>query len=76
MWLDALPVPSMGTNLDNESLRIALGLRLGVPIIVDHTCVTHSLSRRCSGGHIPQHAAMNETIHRALVLEVYLLLWS
>ena len=38
-WLGVLPVPSLGTKLDNESLRIALGLRLGAPIVVEHTCV-------------------------------------
>ena len=75
-WLGALPVPSLGTKLDNESLRIALGLRLGVPIVVEHTCVcgskvnvfgSHGLSCRRSGGRIPWHAAVNETIRRALV---------
>ena len=49
----------MGTKLDNESLRIALGLHLGVPIVVEHKCVcgskvdvfgTHGLSCRRSGG--------------------------
>ena len=72
-WLGALPVP-------NESLKIALGLRLGVPIVVEHTCHgvfvavlkvdvfgTHGLSCRRSGGRIPRHAAVNETIRRALV---------
>ena len=57
-------------------MRIALGLRLGVPIVVEHTCVcgskvdvfgTHGLSCRRSGGRIPRHAAVNETIRRALV---------
>jgi len=75
-WLNALPVPPLGTKLDNESLRIALDLRLGVPIVVEHTCVcgsavdtfgTYSLACRHSGGHIPQHAAVNETVCRALV---------
>ena len=58
------------------NLRIALGLHLGVPIVVEHTCVcgskvdvlgTHDLSCRLSGGCIPRHAAVNETISRALV---------
>ena len=57
-WLGALPVPSLGTKLEKMSLRIALGIRLGVPIIVEHTCVCgdvfgiHGLSCRRSGGHI------------------------
>ena len=63
-------------KLDNKSLRIALGLRLGDPRAVEHACVcgskvdvfgTHGLSCRHSGGRIPRHAAVNETIHRALV---------
>ena len=66
----------MATKLDDESLRIALGLRLGIPIVVKHTCVcganvdvfgTHGLSCRRSGGRIPRHAAVNETICHALV---------
>ena len=35
-WLGVLPVPSLGTELDNESLKIALGVCLGVPIVVKH----------------------------------------
>jgi len=63
----------LGTKLDDESLRIALGLRLGVPIVVEHKCVcganvdvfgTYGLS--CSG-RIPWHTAVNETVRRALV---------
>ena len=74
VWLGTLLVPSLGTKLDNVSLRrIALGLHLGVPIVVEHMCVCDSkvdvfgLSCRHSGGHIPQHAAVSETIHHALV---------
>ena len=36
MRLGSLLVPTLGTN---ESLRIALGLRLGVPVDVEHTSV-------------------------------------
>jgi len=78
-WLGALLVPSLGTKLDDESLRIALGSRLGV---LNIKCVcganvdvfgTHGLSCRCSGGCIPQHAAINETVCCA---GVCLLFWS
>jgi len=83
--LGALSVPSLGTKLDDESLRIALGLRLGVPIIVVHKCVcganvdvfgTHGLSCRHNGSSIPRHAAVNETVCHALVSGVCLLFWS
>ena len=48
---------------------------MGVPIVVEHTCIcgavvdvygSHSLSCRRSGGRIPRHAAVNETVCRAL----------
>ena len=70
-WLGALPVPSLGTKLDNESLRIALGLRLGVPIVVGHTCVCGSKVDVC-GGRIPQHTAVKLFVV-LWCLEVYLL---
>ena len=72
-WFGALPVPSLSTKLDNEPLRIALGLRLGVPIVVDvcgdniDVYGSHGLSCRCSRGCSPRHAAGNEAICRALV---------
>ena len=59
-----------------KSLRISLGLCLGVPIIVEHMCAcgnkvdvfgTHGFSCRSSEGRIPQHAAVNKTIRRALM---------
>ena len=75
-WLNVLPVPSLSTKLDDESLHITLGLRLSAAIVVEHTCAcgatvdsfgTHGLSCQCSGGRLPCHASVNETIHRALV---------
>ena len=65
--------------------RIALELRLCVPIVVEHTCIcgavvdvygSHSLSCRCSGDRVPRHTAVNETVCHALVSGVYLLFWS
>ena len=59
-WLNALPVPSLGLRLDDEVVRIAAGLRLGVPLCHPHPCSqyggqvdelgTHSLSSRLSAG--------------------------
>jgi len=49
---------------------------LGVPIVVEHTCVcdanvdvfgTHSLPCRHSGGRIPRHPVVYETVRRTLV---------
>ena len=37
-WLNALPVPSLGTLLDSESFRIAIALRVGADICIPHSC--------------------------------------
>ena len=71
-----LPSPHLGTKLDDDSIRIATGLRLGANIVVRHSCVCgsivessghHGLSCRKSGGRISRHQSANETIRRALV---------
>ena len=38
MWLNAIPSVPLGLNLDNNALRIAIGLRLGVPLVMPHQC--------------------------------------
>ena len=75
-WLNALPVASMGLRLDNEVVRIAVGLRLGLPLCRPHQCVhceaevddrgTHSLSCRFSKGRHPRHGAVNDVVKRSL----------
>ncbi len=37
-WLHALPVTSLCLRLDDDSVRIAVGLRLGVPVCGPHSC--------------------------------------
>ena len=44
-------------------MRIAVGLRLGVPICCPHSC--HALSCRKSEGRHQRHAALNDIIHRS-----------
>ena len=75
-WLNVLPVPHLGTKLDDTTVRVAIGLHLGANIVEEHRCIcgasvhrngTHGLSCHKSGGHIPRHQAANETLRRALV---------
>ena len=59
--LNVLSAAHLGTKLDDDSIRIATGLRLGANIVEEHTCVCgstvkklghHGLSCRRSGGRI------------------------
>ena len=74
-FLHAVPCSSIGTRLDDMSLRIAIGLRLGSAICAPHTCVcgqqvdssgTLGLSCRKSVGRHVRHNAVNDLIKRAL----------
>ena len=62
-WLNALPVTSLGLRMDNATMRISMGLRLGLPLCQSHTCqhcgaevtqfATHGLSCRKSACRTP-----------------------
>ena len=61
--------------MDDQSLRIAVALRLGAPVCAEHQCVcgamvdtlgTHGLSCQKSAGRQLRHNAVNELIQRAL----------
>ena len=59
-WLNALPVSTLGLRLYDETMCLAVGLRLGTPLCRPHECsncgtmvddlVTHGLSCRFSEG--------------------------
>ncbi|KAI5639573.1 hypothetical protein NE865_07939 [Phthorimaea operculella] len=75
-WLQALPSPQLGTLLDNDTLRIAVALRLGCGVCEDHSCPCgasvdstghHGLSCAKGAGRFPRHHALYEIIRRALV---------
>ena len=75
-WLNALPVSSLGLRMDNNTVRVAVGLRLGSLLCRPHTChhcgmqvdgtATHGLSCKWSEGRHQRHAAVNDIIHCAL----------
>ena len=51
-------------RMDDDSVRIAVGLRLGVPICGPHSC-HHCGAEVDVPGH-QRHAALNDIIHRTL----------
>ena len=75
-WLHAVPVSSLGLRMDNNTVHVAVGLRLGAAICHPHTCchcgaevdhfATHGLSCRKSEGRHFRHSALNDILHRAL----------
>jgi hypothetical protein len=75
-WLEALPLQSIGLKMDNATVRIATGLRLGAPIVRPHVCVCgttvtvdghHGLSCRHGSGKHSRHNQVNELLCRAFV---------
>ena len=76
-WLRALPSASLGTHLDNESVRTAVALRVGADVCSGlHVCRCglpadvkgcHALTCRFSAGRLPRHTAMNDVVRRALL---------
>ena len=75
-WISAAPISALGLRMGNESIRIAVGLRLGAPLCEPHDCTlcgmpvdssgAHGLSCRKSQGRIPRHSGLNELVKRAL----------
>ena len=75
-WLRALPVTALGLRMDDNTLRIAVGLRLGTPVCGAHQCQhcpalvnnlgRHTLSCRRSEGRHQRHTALNDIFKRAL----------
>src|SRR5664279_2184793 len=71
----ALPISSCGLRLDNEAVRVAVGLRLGTKLCEEHTCPcgakvdpegTHGLACRKSSGRMSRHHALNDLVYRAM----------
>ena len=74
-WVNTIPVPALGTQLDPDSLRVAISLRIGARVCEPHTCRCgaradergyHLLSCRLNAGRFPRHTALNDGVARAL----------
>lgn len=75
-WLKALPSVSLGNVLDDPSFRISVGLRLGMPVVGEHTCAgcskkvdiygLHGLCCNKSVGRLSRHGQINDIIMRSL----------
>ncbi len=73
-WLQVVPSSQLGLLLDNNTARIAVGLRLGCNLCEEHKCVCgvnvkkdgiHGLSCRRSAGKIAIHDEINKIISHA-----------
>ena len=73
-WLTALPIASCGLRLDNEAVRVAVALRLGLNLCVPHVCRCgasvdawglHAMVCKHAPGRTMRHQALNDIIARA-----------
>ena len=74
--LKALPITSLGLRMDDDTIRVAVGLRLGTTLCRPHACHhcgsevdclgIHGLRCTHSEGHRARHAAINGIVHRTL----------
>ena len=73
VWLNTIPVPSLGLKFDNESLKIS-GLVQDLTCLTDASACgdavedssTHGLDCRRAIDKHARHSAVNDVIHRAL----------
>jgi hypothetical protein len=74
-WLRALPLATVGLRLEDEVVRVGVGLRLSLNLCMPHTCPcgsqvdalgTHGLACKKSAGRHPRHGLLNEVIWRAM----------
>ena len=78
VWLNALPLSTIGLRMDDDTIRVAVSLRLNwcQTICEPHTCSqcgspeddkgTHALSCRFSRGRASRHSAINTIIKKAV----------
>jgi len=74
-WLFATPITAIGLRMSNETIRVAVGTRLGTRLCEPHKCSCgtfvdvrglHGLSCRRSAGRHTRHSQLNDIIWRSL----------
>jgi len=74
-WLLTLPISSCGLRLEDDAVRIAVALRLGLNICLPHQCKcgsevdafgSHAFICKHASGKGARHAAINDIIARTL----------
>jgi len=74
-WLHAVPISACGLRLNDDAIRVAVGLRLGSEICQPYQCVcgasvdtrgSHALSCKRNPGRAQRHHFLNDLIWRAL----------
>ena len=75
-WLHALPLATCSLKLENEAIRIAVGLRLGINLREPHQCPcsklvdargSHGLSCKRGTARAIHHHQLSDIVRRALV---------
>ena len=75
-WLNALPITSIGLRMDDEAIRVAVGLRVGASICTPGPCNcgslvdakgAHALACGRGKGRQMRHSQLNDCIYRALI---------
>jgi len=73
-WLAVLPIASCGQRLDDEAVRVAVALRLGLNLSIRHACRCvsqidarglHAFVSKFAPGKFARHQAINDVISRA-----------
>jgi len=73
-WLHAPSISTVGLDMDNATVQISAGLRLGAPVVRPHSCVCrttvtadghHGLSRCRGSGRHSRHNQINDLLCHA-----------
>ena len=75
-WLTTLPIASCGLRLEDDAIRVAVALRLGLDVCLPHSCRcgvgvdcfgSHAFVCKHSSGKGSRHSSINDIISRAFV---------